>query len=132
MLLGRREDVDDAAADRELAAPLDQVDAVVGRCRQPAYDVLELDLVAGSCRRTGSRSARPLTCGCSTDRTGATTTRIGRRGRAVLARVDQPTQDGEPPTDGVGPRGQPLVRQRLPGRVASTGSVVEQADARPR
>ena len=41
VLLGRREHVDDAAADRELAALLDQVDAGVRRVRQPAYDVLE-------------------------------------------------------------------------------------------
>ena len=46
VLLRRREDVDDAAADGELAAPLDQVDPVVGGGGQPAYDVLELDLVA--------------------------------------------------------------------------------------
>ena len=47
MLLGRREDVDDAAADGELAALLDQVDAGVRRVRQAAYDVLERRGVAG-------------------------------------------------------------------------------------
>ena len=41
VLLGRREDVDDAAADRELTAFLDQVDAGVRRVREPTYDVLE-------------------------------------------------------------------------------------------
>ena len=41
VLLGRREDVDDAAADGELAALLDQVDPGVRRVRQPAHDVLE-------------------------------------------------------------------------------------------
>ena len=46
VLLGRREDVDDAAADGELAALLDQVDAGVRRTGEPAYDVLELDLLA--------------------------------------------------------------------------------------
>ena len=46
VLLGRREDVDDAAADRELAAPLDQVDPGVRRGREPAYDVLERRRVA--------------------------------------------------------------------------------------
>ena len=41
VLLGRREDVDDAAADGELAALLDQVDAGVRRVGEPADDVLE-------------------------------------------------------------------------------------------
>ena len=41
VLLGRREDVDDAAADGELAALLDQVDAGVRRVRQPPHDVLQ-------------------------------------------------------------------------------------------
>ena len=47
VLLGRREDVDDAAAHGELAALLDEVDAGVRRAREPAYDVLELHLVTG-------------------------------------------------------------------------------------
>ena len=47
VLLGRREDVDDATADGELATLLDQVDAGVRRTDEPAYDVLELDLLAG-------------------------------------------------------------------------------------
>ena len=46
VLLGRREDVDDAAADRELAALLDQVDPAVRRAGQPPYDVVEVGLVA--------------------------------------------------------------------------------------
>ena len=45
VLLGRREDVDDAAADGELAAPLDQVDPGVRRVGQPAYDVVEVGRV---------------------------------------------------------------------------------------
>ena len=52
VLLGGREDVDDAAADGELAALLDQVDAGVRRVRQPAHDVVEVGGVAG-------RAARP-------------------------------------------------------------------------
>ena len=60
VLLGRREDVDDAAADGELAAPLDQVDAGVRRVRQPAYDVLERRPAAPGRSSTGSRSAEAL------------------------------------------------------------------------
>ena len=41
MLLGGREDVDDAAAHRELTAPLDQVDAHVGGRGQVAHQPLE-------------------------------------------------------------------------------------------
>ena len=47
VLLGGREDVDDAAADGVLAALLDQVDAGVRRVRQPATEVVEVDGVAG-------------------------------------------------------------------------------------
>ena len=62
---------------------------------------------------TGSRSPSPRSCGWSTDRTGATTTRTG----PALVRVGQPAQYGQPPPDGVRARRQPLVRQRLPRRV---------------
>ena len=74
VLLGRREDVQDAAAHGEVAAPLHQVGAGVGRGRP-----------AGGPRRPGpprrrwtaapepGRPAR-VTIGCSTARTGATTT----------------------------------------------------------
>ena len=46
VLLGRREDVDDAAAHGELAAPLDQVDPGVRRLGEPAHDVVERHRVA--------------------------------------------------------------------------------------
>ena len=70
--------------------------------------------------RTGRRSPSPLTCGCSTLRTGATMIRGG--GSLVVA--GQPAQHGQPAADGVRARAQPLVRQRLPGRVVG--------DRRPR
>ena len=76
--------------------------------------------------RTGSMSASPLTCGCSTERTGAATTRSGPVGDAGLAGVHQPAQHREPATDRVGARRQPLVRQRLPGGVERDRSRVEQ------
>ena len=77
VFLGRREDVDDAAADRELAAPLDQVDAGVRRGREPAYDVLERSRVAGRRARPARGHRVPCTWGWSTERTGATTTFSG-------------------------------------------------------
>jgi hypothetical protein len=45
VLLGGREDVEDAAADGELAAALDEVRAGVGRGGEPLDDVLERDVV---------------------------------------------------------------------------------------
>ena len=47
VLLGGREDVEDAAADGELAALLDQVHAGVRRVGERRDDVVELDLLAG-------------------------------------------------------------------------------------
>ena len=46
VVLGRREDVDDAAAYGELTAAFDQVDARVGSCSEVADGLVETDLVA--------------------------------------------------------------------------------------
>ena len=46
MVRGRRKDVDDAAAHRELAAPVHHVDAAVGEIRQPGEHTVEVVLVA--------------------------------------------------------------------------------------
>ena len=45
-LLGRREDVEDAAADRELAAVLDLLDALVARRDQLGGDLVEVQQLA--------------------------------------------------------------------------------------
>src|SRR4051794_39584688 len=45
MLFGRREDIDDAATDGELAAALDHVHPRVRDTGEPAYDVVEVGLV---------------------------------------------------------------------------------------
>ena len=67
-VLGRAEDVEDAAADRELAALLDLVGALVAGLDQQLGDVVEVDLLAlvedearpGAARRRGPpRRARP-------------------------------------------------------------------------
>ena len=75
VLLGRREDVDDAAAHGELAPLLDQVDPACTPRPQGAPTRSSSGIVSPGWSSTGSRSPRPLTCGWSTDRTGATTTR---------------------------------------------------------
>lgn len=75
---------------------------------------------------TGSRSPRPLTCGWSTERIGATTTLTGPSGRVVVARVREAAQYGEAAADGVGAGREPLVRQGLPGGVLGDRVGVEE------
>ena len=78
--------------------------------------------------RTGSRSARPLTCGCRMLRTGATTTRGG--GSSSFPTRRRSTARRRP--DRVGARAEPLVRQRLPGGVVGDGVGARAATGRPR
>ena len=78
VLVGGREDVEDAAADRELAALGDQVDPGVRHVGQPPRRRRPARPSPPVRSSTGSRSPRPLSCGCSSERTGATTTRSGR------------------------------------------------------
>ena len=69
----------------------------------------------GRARRARGRPG-PGTCGWRIDRIGATTTASGPL-VASVAGVAQPPEHGQPATDGVAARAQPLVRQRLPARV---------------
>ena len=57
-LLGRREDVEDPAADRELAAVLDLLGALVARLGEQLGDVAEVDLLAAVQRRSPRGAAR--------------------------------------------------------------------------
>ena len=124
VLLGRREHVDDAAADRELAALLDQVHARVGRVGQAAYDVLERRGVTGrEVDRLQVAEALDLRLEHRPDRGHDD---LERSGRLVGARVCQPAQHREPPADRVAARAQPLVRQRLPARVVGDRARVEE------
>ena len=124
VLLGRREDVDDAAADGELAALLDEVDAGVRRTREPADDILELDLLtAGQLDRLEVGQALDLRLQHRADRRDDDLERPVVR---LVAGVLDPPQDGQPPADGVAARAQPLVRKRLPGRVERHRRRVEQ------
>ena len=129
VLLGRREDVDDAAADRELAALLDQVDAGVRRGREPAYDVLERSACRPATSSTGSRSAEPLDLRLE-HRADRRDDHLERAVGRVGARVPEPAQHGEPAADRVAARAQPLVRQRLPARVVADQRRVDQVAQR--
>ncbi len=136
VVLGRREDVEDAAADRELAAPLDHVHARVRGVGQALGDVLEVDLVArvqldrgelaeplhdrleeGADRdhqhpdRAGVARARrrePAARDCGAGVVGRV--RIGGR------RVREAAEHREAPGHRVRAGRQALVRQRLPAR----------------
>ena len=115
VLLGRREDVDDAAAHGELAALLHQVDAGVRRAGQPRDHVLELDLLAGL-------QLDRLEVGQSLDlglqhRPHRRHHDLQRAVGGVVAGVHEPAQHRQPTADGVAARAQPLVRERLPGGV---------------
>ena len=116
VLLGRREDVDDARRGprtRRASPPgppgsTPRPPAVVRRRRARPRSPTDSS--------TGSRSARPRTWGCSTERTGATTTRSGPfEASSPGCRSRRSTASRRP--DGVAARRQPLVRQRLPRRV---------------
>ena len=57
VVLGRREDVDDAAADRELAAVVDLLDALVARVDERDRELVEVDQVALGDREAGAAAA---------------------------------------------------------------------------
>ena len=129
-----REDVEDAAAHRELAAARDHVDARVGEVDEPGRDAAarswpapaddELDRAR---RRRGRRRAAAAR---------RAPTRSRRAGVAPVPARDAP-QHVEPAPDGLGARAQPLVRQGLPRREVEdlgvrAGALRERRRATPR
>ena len=113
MLLGGREDVEDAAAHRELAAALDEVGAGVGGGREVLDDPLERRLVTGV-ERDRAQVAQPRD-----DRLEDGAHRRdddGERAVGVVAVVGvrEPAQHRQALADGVAARAQPFVRERLP------------------
>ncbi len=125
MLLGRREHVDDPAADRELAAPLDQVDAGVRRIGEPLHHVLQ---GRGLARHQLDRLevAEPLDLGLEHRAHGCDHDLERPVPRVVGTRVRQPAEHCEPAADGVAARAEPLVGQRFPARVERHRVGVEQ------
>ena len=122
MRLGRREDVDDAAAHRELAATLHQVDAHVGGGCQVADDLVERRLLADH-QLDGTQVGEALDLRLQHRAHGRHHDPHRRRARS---RVHETAQDRQATTDGVRARGEPLVRQRLPGRVHGDRLVTEE------
>ena len=113
VVLGRRKDVEDAAADRELTAPLDEVGAVVGRRGESRDDVLH---GRGVARPQGHRlevtqslgdglEDGPHRCDDDVERPVCRVARI---------RVGQPAQDGQASAHCVGTRRKSFVRKGFP------------------
>ena len=115
VLLRGREDVDDAAADRHLTAPLHQVRPHVADVDKPGQHLVQVAGVAFGHRdrlHVGQSADDRLEQGAHRsdqdgDRGSTGTGRIG---------VGEPTQHRQAPAHRVRPRGEPLVRQGLPGR----------------
>ena len=118
MLLGRREDVDDAAAHRDLAAGADQVGPGVADLDQPGQQVIELVGVAlvqadrGQVTKAGHDGLQQAAH--RGDHHRERPVRLAR-----VARVGEPPQHRDPPPDRVGLRGEPLMRQGFPAGEAS-------------
>jgi hypothetical protein len=124
VLVGGREDVEDAAAHRELAALGDQVDAGVGHVGQPPRHSVELGLAAGhQLDRLEVAEALELRLQQAAHR------RHDDLQRVPLG-VGEPPQHGEPAADRVGPGREALVRQRLPRREDRYTAGVDQAAER--
>jgi hypothetical protein len=112
VLLGRREHVEDAAANRELSALGHQVDPGVRHVGQPPGHALQLGLRA-RCQLHRRQVAQALQLRLQ-DRAHRGHDDPHRAGS--LVRVSEPAQDAEAAADGVRTGRQPLVWQRLPGR----------------
>ena len=114
VLLGRREDVDEAAAHGELAALLDEVDPGVRRGRQRTHRLVEVGgLTHGQLDGLEVGETLDLRLEHGAHRRDDDLQRPGALG---LAGVGEAAQHGEPASDRVAARTQALVGQRLPAR----------------
>ena len=131
MLLRRREHVEQTAAHRDLAAPLDHLDARVADVDQLGDGVVHARALASrqlDRRQLAEAAHHRLEQAADRRRDDL------ERPRAHVGRIgmSQPAQDREPLTGGVRPRRQPLVRQRLPGREVADLVLPEQRPERGR
>ncbi len=129
VFLGRRKHIENAAANSEVAALLDQVGTGIGGVGERLDRSVQLDLVArleldrNEVTETGDLRLKQAPDGRHhhIERTGH---------RIARTRMRQPTQHRKPPTDRVGARAQPLVRQRLPRREDGHPILVEETRQR--
>ena len=116
MVSGGRKDIDDPATHGKLAAAINHVDPGVGQIGQPsehAFEVVQLPDLQPHRRDLAEAGEHRLD-----QRPHGRDDNLQRGGSAFFG-VCQPTQHRQPPAHGVGSGGQPLVRQRLPGRQLS-------------
>ena len=114
MLGGRREKVEDAPAHRELTAPRDHVDPVVGEFDQPGRQAIEVEL--GADRQHDWLDIGQIGGHRLQQRSHRGDDDLQRRPQPVVIRARQPPQQHHPGTDGVRPRREPFMRKGLPGR----------------
>ena len=122
VLLGGREDVDDATPYGELPAPFDQIDPDVRGTDQGGGQVTEIEVRAD---READRFqvGQPFDLGLQ----HAPDRRHDDLRRRHAGVTGQPAEHGQPAADGVRARAQPLVRKGLPGRVVGDLVLAEQA-----
>ena len=113
VLLGRREDVEDAAADGELPPSLHEVGADVGRGGERLGDLGQLPLVTDP-QPDRLEVAEPLGDRLEDGADGGDDVAERTVAGTLLVGVGQAAQHREPAADGVAARAEPLVRQRLP------------------
>ena len=121
MVVGGVEDVDDAAAHRELAATLDQVDAIVGGRHELGLEAGRVVLGAGP-QPHGRQPRQALDLGLEDGADG----RDDHPRRRGAVGAGQAAQHREAPPDGVRARTEALVGQGLPGRVVGDSLLAEQ------
>lgn len=119
MLGGGREDVQNAAANREFAAPADHVHPRVGQLHQPGDHVFERHLVTDG-QRQRFFVAQSWRHGLQQG-THRGDHHTQRRTQPGVVRVGEPAQHHQAGADGVDAGREPLVRQRLPGRESRHG-----------
>ena len=113
VLLGGREDVEDAPAHGELAAPLDEVGAGVGSAREVLDDLLERAFVAGL-ERHRAQVTQALGDRLEDGSHGGHDDGERAVGGVPGIRVGEAPEHGQSLTDGVAARAEPLVREGLP------------------
>ena len=113
LILGRGEDVEDPAADRELAAVVDLLDPLVAAAGEQLGDVAEVDLLAPREREAGRPQRRVG------DRLGERHGAGDDDRRLLVAIADEGVEGGDPEADEVWRRRQVRLVAGPPGRVVA-------------
>ena len=127
MLLGRREDVQDAAAYGEVAALLDEVGAGISRRDEIGHDVGQLPSGVADLERHRRQLAKTGNLGLQHRPDRRNDHVEWSRRRIVRLGVRQPSQDRQSLPDRVRARREPFVGKRLPAGVDRNPVRVDQA-----